>query len=60
VETILGSIKQAIDFRRFMRRGKEKADLESTLLSINYNLKRRFNLGGESGLLVRGDRGDGV
>ena len=38
-------IKQAIGFRRFMLRGKEKAGLEWTLVTTSYNLKRLFNLG---------------
>lgn len=45
VEPVFGIIKQAIGFRRFLLRGKEKAGLEWTLVSTSYNLKRLFNLG---------------
>jgi transposase len=45
VEPVFGIIKQAIGFRRFLLRGREKADLEWTLVTTSYNLKRLFNLG---------------
>jgi hypothetical protein len=45
VEPVFGIIKQAIGFRRFLLRGKEKAGLEWTLVTTSYNLKRLFNLG---------------
>jgi transposase len=45
VEPVFGIIKQAIGFRRFLLRGKEKASLEWTLVTTSYNLKRLFNLG---------------
>jgi transposase len=45
VEPVFGIIKQAIGFRRFLLRGKEKAGLEWTLMTTSYNLKRLFNLG---------------
>ncbi len=45
VEPVFGIIKEAIGFRRFLLRGKAKAGLEWTLVSIAYNLKRLFNLG---------------
>lgn len=46
VEPVFGIIKEALGFRRFMLRGKEKAGLEWTLVSTAYNLKRLFGLGG--------------
>ena len=45
VEPVFGIIKQAIGFRRFLLRGKEKVGLEWTLMTTSYNLKRLFNLG---------------
>ena len=45
VEPVFGIIKQAIGFRRFLLRGKEKVGLEWTLVTTSYNLKRLFNLG---------------
>jgi transposase len=45
VEPVFGIIKQAIGFRRFLLRGKDKAGLEWTLVATSYNLKRLFNLG---------------
>ena len=45
VEPVFGIIKQAIGFRSFLLRGKEKASLEWTLVTTSYNLKRLFNLG---------------
>ena len=45
VEPVFGIIKQAIGFRRFLLRGKEKAGLEWTLVTTSYNLKRLFKLG---------------
>jgi len=45
VEPVFGIIKQAIGFRCFLLRGKEKVNLEWTLVSTSYNLKRLFNLG---------------
>jgi transposase len=45
VEPVFGIIKQAIGFRSFLLRGKEKAGLEWTLVTTSYNLKRLFNLG---------------
>jgi len=45
VEPVFGIIKQAIGFRRFLLRGKDKANLEWTLVTTSYNLKRLFNLG---------------
>lgn len=45
VEPVFGIIKEAIGFRRFLLRGKEKAELEWALMATSYNLKRLFNLG---------------
>ena len=45
VEPVFGIIKQAIGFRRFLLRGQEKVNLEWTLVTTSYNLKRLFNLG---------------
>jgi len=45
VEPAFGIIKQAIGFRRFLLRGKQKAGIEWTLMTTSYNLKRLFNLG---------------
>jgi transposase len=45
VEPVFGVIKEALGFRRFLMRGLEKVDLEWTLVTTSYNLKRLFNLG---------------
>jgi len=45
VEPAFGIIKQAIGFRRFLLRGQKKANLEWTLATTSYNLKRLFKLG---------------
>ncbi len=45
VEPVFGIIKHAIGFRRFMLRGIGNANLEWTLVTTSYNLKRLFNLG---------------
>lgn len=45
VEPVFGIIKQAIGFRRFLLRGQQKVELEWTLMTTSYNLKRLFNLG---------------
>ena len=45
VEPVFGIIKEAMGFRRFLMRGLEKVDLEWTLVTTSYNLKRLFNLG---------------
>lgn len=45
VEPVFGIIKECIGFRRFLLRGKEKVNLEWTLVTTSYNLKRLFNLG---------------
>ena len=45
VEPVFGIIKEALGFRRFLMRGLDKVDLEWTLVTTSYNLKRLFNLG---------------
>jgi hypothetical protein len=45
VEPAFGIIKEAIGFRRFLLRGLAKVNLEWTLVTTSYNLKRLFNLG---------------
>jgi hypothetical protein len=45
VEPVFGIIKETIGFRRFLLRGQEKVELEWTLMSTSYNLKRLFKLG---------------
>jgi hypothetical protein len=45
VEPAFGIIRQAIGFRRFLLRGQKKANLEWTLVTTSYNLKRLFKLG---------------
>jgi len=45
VEPVFGIIKEAMGFRRFLMRGLENVDLEWTLVTTSYNLKRLFNLG---------------
>lgn len=45
IEPVFGIIKEAMGFRRFSLRGKVKANLEWSLVSLSYNLKRLFHLG---------------
>ncbi len=45
VEPVFGIIKGALGFHRFQLRGLEKVNLEWTLMTTSYNLKRLFNLG---------------
>ncbi|MDA0767988.1 MAG: transposase, partial [Verrucomicrobia bacterium] len=45
VEPVFGIIKEALGFRRFRLRGLEKVNLEWTLVTTSYNLKRLFNMG---------------
>lgn len=47
VAPVFGIIKEALGFRRFHLRGLAKAELEWTLVTTSYNLKRLFNLGME-------------
>jgi transposase len=47
VEPVFGIIKEAIGFRRFMLRGLAKAQLEWTLVTLSYNIKRLFHIGKE-------------
>ncbi|MFT6862635.1 MAG: hypothetical protein ACJAVK_001194 [Akkermansiaceae bacterium] len=45
VEPVCGIIKEVLGFRRFMLRGMEKVELESTLVKSSDNLKRLHKLG---------------
>jgi transposase len=45
VEPVFGIIKEAMGFRRFLMRGLDRVDLEWTLVTTAYNLKRLFNMG---------------
>jgi transposase len=44
VEPIFGIIKETIGFRRFSMRGKAKAALEWTLVTLSYNLRRLYSV----------------
>lgn len=44
VETVFGTIKEAMGFRGFRVRGEEKVGSEWELLCVSYNLKRLFNM----------------
>lgn len=44
VEPVFGIIKQAMGFRQFLLRGVKKTNLEWTLVTCAYNLKRLANL----------------
>ena len=44
VEPVFGIIKEAMGFRRFLLRGREKVSLEWLLVCVSYNLKRMFTL----------------
>ena len=44
VEPVFGIIKEAMGFRRFSMRGKEKAETEWQLVCLSYNLRKMFNL----------------
>jgi transposase len=45
VEPVIGIIKAAMGFRGFSLRGKTKVNLEWTLVTLAYNLKRLWTLG---------------
>ncbi|EDY22468.1 transposase IS4 family protein [Chthoniobacter flavus Ellin428] len=45
IEPVFGIIKEALGFRRFRLRGLAKVNLEWTLVSLSYNLKRLYHLG---------------
>ena len=45
VEPVFGIIKEAMGFRRFSLRTQAKVDLEWTLVTLAYNLKRLFHVG---------------
>jgi len=40
VEPVFGIIKSVLGYRQFLRRGRENADAEWTLVSLTWNLKR--------------------
>lgn len=42
VEPVFGIIKETMGFRRFSMRGKTKAALEWTLVTLSYNLRRMY------------------
>jgi transposase len=44
IEPVFGIIKSTMGFRQFMLRGKAKANLEWTLVTLSYNLKRLFHM----------------
>ena len=46
VEPVFGIIKEAIGFRHFHLRGHPKVEMEWTLVTLAYNMKRLFNLTG--------------
>ena len=45
VEPVFGIIKEALGFRRFHLRGLSKVNLEWTLVSLAYNIKRLYHTG---------------
>ena len=47
IEPVFGIIKEALGFRRFSLRGLAKVNLEWTLVSLSYNLKRLYHLGAD-------------
>lgn len=47
IEPVFGIIKSAMGFRQFLLRGKSKVDLEWTLVTLSYNIKRLFHLGAQ-------------
>ena len=46
VEPIFGILKEVMGFRRFNLRGRDKAELEWVLVTLAYNVRRLFRLGG--------------
>lgn len=46
VEPIFGIIKEVMGFRRFNLRGRDKVELEWGLVTLAYNVRRLFRLGG--------------
>ena len=47
IEPVFGIIKAAMGFRQFLLRGKSKVELEWTLVTLSYNIKRLFHLGAQ-------------
>ena len=52
IEPIFGIIKETLGFRRFSLRGLKNVRTEWTLVTLAYNLKRLFHLGGASAQLA--------
>jgi hypothetical protein len=52
IEPIIGIIKETLGFRRFSLRGLQNVRTEWTLVTLAYNLKRLFHLGGASAQLA--------
>jgi transposase len=47
IEPVFGITKAAMGFRQFLLRGKSKVELEWTLVTLSYNIKRLFHLGAQ-------------
>jgi transposase len=47
IEPVFGISKEALGFRRFSLRGLAKVNLEWTLVTLSYNLKRLYHLGAD-------------
>jgi transposase len=47
IEPVFGIIKAAMGFRQFLLRGRSKVELEWTLVTLSYNIKRLFHLGAQ-------------
>jgi transposase len=47
IEPVFGIIKAAMGFRQFLLRGMSKVELEWTLVTLSYNIKRLFHLGAQ-------------
>ncbi|MDR1902402.1 MAG: transposase, partial [Treponema sp.] len=54
VEPVFGIIKGAMGFRQFLLRGLEKAGIEWDLVTLAYDMKKLFSLGGGRGLSSTG------
>jgi hypothetical protein len=54
VEPVFGIIKQAMGFRQFLLRGLERVGTEWDLVTLAYDMKRLFSLGGGRGLSFSG------
>ena len=49
IEPVFGIIKSVMGFRQFSLRGKVKVQLEWTLVTLSYNVKRLFHMGAKLG-----------